>query len=55
MYLALHLDNLPVSLNELLHKRCALLDLVFLDDHPPLLLKINEALESTDLLLTAAL
>ena len=55
MNLALHLDNLPVSLNKLLHEGCALLYLVFLDDNSPLFLKINEPLESTNLLLATAL
>ena len=55
MNLALHLDNLPVSLNKLLHEGCALLYLVFLDDNSPLFLKINETLESTNFLLATAL
>jgi len=55
MNLALHLDNLPVSFNKLLHEGCALLYLVFLDDNSPLFLKFNEPLESTDLLLATTL
>ena len=55
MNLALHLDNFLVSLDQFLHKGAALLELIFLCDNSPFLLKVNKTFKPLNLFLATAL